>query len=530
MAIAPDPAWSGSEAEREQLCKQNIGLAQAIAWEYASRTPETYDDLIGPAMEGLGQAVVRYNDLRVPFPHFARNRVRGAVVDYLRGCNTIRVPRSVQRAVDNSEIKRVTGVIVTTGVDCDNIDVACPGETPDEVFERCEIAKELDRHVCRLGNRYRHAVVRRFYDEASMQEIADELGISDSRVSQLIAEAIREIRCRLQYSRQKGDRNMSTVETSMRRPTEEQRSVVASAEDVVEMLGLPTPLELATRLATHLKRSHGLRVHDHFQGGRRFALGQFSDAHANCMEECEPDRRFETSELPVHNLANLHVVLGPESETEEAPPPQRYVPRRQNERDPQEAAERMRQLETGEATPTGIEPTLVTASQAVERLGIFTKQPNKHADFLKKRAGLESVDRRNGEELFELGAFKEAQAKATSVSAPKPAVAEVSSSDSGNATVDEPGERATLAGTDEDEDLMTAPKLVASLGLQQNNPSSFIARLRDKGLQIRGSKTFSSGGAAKLYSRAETIALIEKLKADKNKPKARVTKAYGPPP
>jgi RNA polymerase sigma factor for flagellar operon FliA len=41
-----------------------------------------------------------------------------------------------------------------------------------------------------LPERLRHVVVQYFFEERSMQEIADELGVSESRVSQLRAEAL----------------------------------------------------------------------------------------------------------------------------------------------------------------------------------------------------------------------------------------------------------------------------------------------------------------------------------------------------
>jgi RNA polymerase sigma factor for flagellar operon FliA len=63
-------------------------------------------------------------------------------------------------------------------------------ETPDAVLVERERRAYLLDAVSSLPERLRHVVVGYFFDERPMQELADQLGVTESRISQMRAEAL----------------------------------------------------------------------------------------------------------------------------------------------------------------------------------------------------------------------------------------------------------------------------------------------------------------------------------------------------
>ena len=64
------------------------------------------------------------------------------------------------------------------------------GESPEEAIIARERRAYLTDAVSALPERLQRVVVGYFFEEQSMQELADELGVSESRISQLRAEAL----------------------------------------------------------------------------------------------------------------------------------------------------------------------------------------------------------------------------------------------------------------------------------------------------------------------------------------------------
>jgi RNA polymerase sigma factor FliA len=75
-------------------------------------------------------------------------------------------------------------------------EVALPGmhESPEDVLATRERIAYLRDAVTSLPDRLRHVVVGYFFEERPMQELADELGVSESRISQMRAEALELLR------------------------------------------------------------------------------------------------------------------------------------------------------------------------------------------------------------------------------------------------------------------------------------------------------------------------------------------------
>jgi RNA polymerase sigma factor for flagellar operon FliA len=177
-------------------------------------------------MAALAGAAKTYDPHRgTPFGSFATARIRGALLDELRSLDwASRSVRSRARRIDTAhqELTATLGRTPTTtelatalGVGTDDIqsvgdDVQravvlslqgfAAGTAEDMVPERTPGPEELLLHRERIGylhhaidalpDRLRLVVSAYFFDERPMTDIATQLGVTESRVSQLRAEAL----------------------------------------------------------------------------------------------------------------------------------------------------------------------------------------------------------------------------------------------------------------------------------------------------------------------------------------------------
>ena len=224
---------------RDQLVMQHVDLVKSMASRLGRRLPAQVEvsELVSVGVLGLIDAASRYRpSLGVPFDAFARRRIHGAMLDALRGLDW--VPRSVrklQRDVDSAltslrhmlgrepdahEIAGALGVsddeydtmldqlraadlavVRRAGSDPESgslIDVAIePGSGPYAQFERAELRAELARALGRLPEREKHILALYYEQELTLTEVGQVIGVSESRVSQLRAQAIVRLRSML---------------------------------------------------------------------------------------------------------------------------------------------------------------------------------------------------------------------------------------------------------------------------------------------------------------------------------------------
>jgi RNA polymerase sigma factor for flagellar operon FliA len=212
----------------DELVRQGLPLVQYAVSDLAGRVPRHVqrDDLVSAGMLGLTQAARSWDPTRgVTFERFARTRIEGALLDELRGRDW--ASRSVRNGArrlqaTNEELTArlghapstaelavgmgVTPAEVTKLVDdvhratvlrydamFTDSDAAPATHNGDEALDTL-LAKELVGYlrdaVDALPERLRKVVVEYFFEERQMQDIADDLGVTESRVSQMRAEAI----------------------------------------------------------------------------------------------------------------------------------------------------------------------------------------------------------------------------------------------------------------------------------------------------------------------------------------------------
>ncbi|HEV8651055.1 MAG TPA: sigma-70 family RNA polymerase sigma factor [Actinomycetes bacterium] len=229
QGAAPAPARSDRQVVEDQLVRDHLPLVQHAVAEVASRIPRHVcrDDLESAAMLGLAQAARTYDPTRgIAFERHAGNRVRGALLDALRDSDwasrSVRSrARQMQRAADDLAVRlgrtpSVPEVAAELGIEPGSVHklledvhratvlnydsiaaegdaeglLPADGETPDQVLLDRERLAYLADAVVALPERLRLVVTAYFLEERPVLEIAAELGVTESRVSQLRSEAL----------------------------------------------------------------------------------------------------------------------------------------------------------------------------------------------------------------------------------------------------------------------------------------------------------------------------------------------------
>lgn len=226
----------GQDPRVQQLIEETLPLVRHVMYQTTAHFPRHVDkeELVRAGVVGLVQAAHRYDpDKGVAFPHFAAQRIRGAILDAVRSLDW--APRSVRRAgraVEGAaealandlgrsptpaEIAGALGMTsqalakvqdelarsVLLGIDAivSDTDLAGDGDvllratladdSPSADEELCEreLGSYLRDAVELLPERHRAVIQGYFFEGRSSQELGEELGVTVSRVSQIRSEA-----------------------------------------------------------------------------------------------------------------------------------------------------------------------------------------------------------------------------------------------------------------------------------------------------------------------------------------------------
>jgi RNA polymerase sigma factor for flagellar operon FliA len=213
-----------------------LPFVEALARRMAATMPHSIDlgDLVQDGVIGLIDAAHRFDDSRgIKFETFAERRIRGAMIDALRKDAWPRGVRRVRRELEaareklraqlghepsladlaaavGSDEKRLGKTIVRINTiestspysSGDQVDeqqlpaVLMPAEPerPDALYEQTEVRERVRKAVATLPVREQRVIALYYYGEVTMKEIGQELGVNESRVSQLHARALRRLR------------------------------------------------------------------------------------------------------------------------------------------------------------------------------------------------------------------------------------------------------------------------------------------------------------------------------------------------
>lgn len=224
VSLTPERA-----AAEDQLVRSHLPLVNYMVAEIANRVPRHVcrDDLVSAAMAGLAQAARSYDpDRGISFQRFASARIRGALLDELRSRDwasrsvrskardvaqvTDHLTAKLGRQPSQAEVAQAMGTsqdeleAINTDVyralvlnfealpvDGKAEEVLLAGQSgPDEDILDNERRAYLVAAVDQLPERLRRVVIGYFFEELPMQVLAEELGVTDSRISQMRAEAL----------------------------------------------------------------------------------------------------------------------------------------------------------------------------------------------------------------------------------------------------------------------------------------------------------------------------------------------------
>jgi RNA polymerase sigma factor for flagellar operon FliA len=235
---------SNDQSARERLVVAYSPLVKYVAGRMASGLPAHVDeaDLISYGLVGLISAIGRFEPEReIKFETYAITRIKGAIIDELRSLDW--VPRSVrarardieransrlehklQRAPTDEEMSAELDITVDEFQEAllqiSNSTVAALDELwtvgdasgdqvslldtlqdpraldPAAVVDATELKDRIADAIARLPEREKLVVALYYYENLTLREIGEVLGVTESRISQLHTKAVLRLRSRL---------------------------------------------------------------------------------------------------------------------------------------------------------------------------------------------------------------------------------------------------------------------------------------------------------------------------------------------
>ena len=240
---------TNDKAIRDRLILTYAPLVKYVAGRIGSGLPAHVDegDLVSYGLLGLIGAIERYDPARdIKFETYAISRIKGAIIDELRALDW--VPRSVrsrareiERAIAELEAKLGTAptdeqIAAKIGITVEELEDSLTdisrssiaaldelwsvsgegdqvslldtiedttGIRPQEALDENEMREALADAIARLPEREKLVVTLYYYEELTLREIGEVLGVTESRVSQLHTKAILRLKARLAAAAQR---------------------------------------------------------------------------------------------------------------------------------------------------------------------------------------------------------------------------------------------------------------------------------------------------------------------------------------
>ena len=231
-------------ALRDRLILTYAPLVKFVAGRLGASLPSHVDeqDLVSYGLLGLISAIERFDlDREIKFETYAISRVKGAIIDELRSLDW--VPRSVrtrareiERAIAELERQLMRAptddeIATKVGITGDELEASLSeisrtsiaaldelwspsssggdqialidtiedtsGPDPESSLEQTEMKEALGEAIARLPEREKLVVTLYYYEELTLREIGEVLGVTESRVSQLHTKAVLRLKARL---------------------------------------------------------------------------------------------------------------------------------------------------------------------------------------------------------------------------------------------------------------------------------------------------------------------------------------------
>lgn len=225
------------ENRQESLILVHMPMVKRVAVHLKARVPPfmELDELVQVGMVGLIEAARSFDPTKgFEFEHFALSRVRGAILDEVRRMSFL--PRSavafnkseneavhvlaaeLGRAPSQAELALYMGKDVeafhrergqakrfeTFSMEVVNDEVmSMPGDSamqPEVMVEEAEFMAAVVQAIDELPEREKLVMSLYYVEELNLKEIGEVLGVSESRVSQILSTVVKKLRQNLQVS------------------------------------------------------------------------------------------------------------------------------------------------------------------------------------------------------------------------------------------------------------------------------------------------------------------------------------------
>jgi RNA polymerase sigma factor for flagellar operon FliA len=226
----PVAAYTGSASRNETIEKYGY-LVKRIAHHLMARLPDSvqFDDLVQAGMLGLLESLGKYDPSKgASFETYAGIRIRGSMLDEMRRGDW--APRSVHRNARRvteamRSVEHRTGKVASDRDIARSMDVSLKeyyamladastcrlvsyeevndGDDPsilphieagDHGAEREELMHDLVDAIAKLPERERLVMALYYDEELNLKEIGSVLGVSESRISQILSQATLRVR------------------------------------------------------------------------------------------------------------------------------------------------------------------------------------------------------------------------------------------------------------------------------------------------------------------------------------------------
>ena len=214
--------------EQDELVISYMPALRAMAFRLKERLPSSIDvnDLIGVGVEEMIKLSRRYDkDQNDSFWGFARKRVNGSMLDYLRSLdvmsrNNRKIIKDIDTALDEyyqehekepddeylaqkldlnvekiKEVRAAHSISYTLPLD-EQIELYSEDDTLEKL-EKEELLEKISEVLEDLKERDQLIVQLYYYEELNLKEISEILNISESRISQIHKKILKKLRERL---------------------------------------------------------------------------------------------------------------------------------------------------------------------------------------------------------------------------------------------------------------------------------------------------------------------------------------------
>ena len=223
--------YESSKGRQEQLVISHMPMVKRVAFHLRGRIPPLLDldELVQVGMLGLIEAARGYDPRRgIPFENFALSRVRGAMLDEVRRVSDLtrssvafnksenaaahKLVAELGRLPTQGELAQSMGKDIGTyhreqgqawrsetfsieEVSEEVMSIAGDhGMQPEVQVERAQMLQALTGAISELPERDQLIISLYYVEELNLKEIGEILGVSESRVSQLLSAIAKKLR------------------------------------------------------------------------------------------------------------------------------------------------------------------------------------------------------------------------------------------------------------------------------------------------------------------------------------------------